>query len=50
MTSILKAVALKLLTEKFIIRCTLALAEHLADKSENTLDDKIVKELKDALS
>jgi len=47
---LLSTVAIKLVTEKFLVRVTLALAEHFAEKSENKLDDKIVKELRDALT
>ena len=39
----------KLLTEAFIKRVFLATAKHLASKSENKLDDELVKALEDAL-
>lgn len=44
-----KYLAAKLLTEAFIKRICLATAKHLASKSENKLDDEIVKALEDAL-
>lgn len=44
-----KYLAAKLLTESFIKRICLATAKHLASKSENKLDDEIVKALEDAL-
>ena len=44
-----KYLAAKLLTEAFIKRVCLATARHLASKSENKLDDEIVKALADAL-
>lgn len=44
-----KYLAVKLLTEAFIKRVCLATAKHLADKSENKLDDELVGALADAL-
>lgn len=44
-----KYLAAKLLTEPFIKRICLATVKHLASKSENKLDDEIVKALADAL-
>lgn len=45
----LKTISTKLLTEKVLIAVFLHIAEHLASKSENDLDDVLVEELKEAL-
>lgn len=44
-----KYLAVKLLTETFIKRVCLATAKHLAEKSDNTLDDELVNALAEAL-
>jgi hypothetical protein len=44
-----KYLAVKLLTEAFIKRVCLATAKHLAEKSDNTLDDELVDALAEAL-
>lgn len=41
--------AVKLLTEAFIKRVCLASAKHLAEKSDNTLDDELVNAIAEAL-
>ena len=46
---ILSTIAIKLLTERVIINVTVYVAEYLAQKSTNKLDDKIVAEIKEAL-
>ena len=43
------SVGTKLLTEKFLTRLAVILLEKLAKSTDNTLDDKIMKEVKDAL-
>ncbi len=50
MSSILGKIALKLLTQKFIVKTTLIFVDYLAEKTENKLDDEIVGALKEALS
>lgn len=45
----LKHIATKALTQKVMTALFIYIAEHLASKSDNKLDDKLVKELKDAL-
>ena len=49
MKSVFLGVAVRLLTEKFLVAVLLHIAEHLALKSSNKLDDKLVAELKKAL-
>ena len=49
LTAIGKYLAVKLLTEAFIKRVCLATAEHLANKTDNELDNEVVSALKDAL-
>ena len=44
-----KYLAVKLLTEKFIKRVCIATAKHLASKTDNKLDDELVRALNDAL-
>lgn len=44
-----KYLAAKLLTEAFLKRVCIATAKHLASKTDNDLDDKIVQALSDAL-
>jgi hypothetical protein len=44
-----KYLAAKLLTEAFIKRVCLATAKHLAEKTDNTLDNEIVDALSEAL-
>lgn len=46
---ILKKVALKLLTEKFIIKLTMLGLGHLVKKTDNTLDDELFKAVEEAL-
>ena len=48
-SSILKTLLTKLVTEKVLIAVFLHVADYLATKSANTLDDKLVVELKAAL-
>ena len=48
-TKILLATGMKLLTERFLIAALIKIAEHLASKTTNTLDDELVIELKKAL-
>jgi len=47
--TILKTLLTKLFTEKVLISVFLHVAEYLAAKSENQLDDKLVVEIKAAL-
>ncbi|QBJ00808.1 hypothetical protein [Pseudoalteromonas phage GXT1010] len=49
LSTIGKYLAVKLLTETFIKRVFLATADHLAQKTDNKLDDEVVGALKDAL-
>ena len=49
MTKILLGIGVKLLTEKFLVAATIHIAEFLAKKSTNTLDDKLVADIKKAL-
>lgn len=44
-----KYLAVKLLTEAFIKRVCLATAKHLAENTDNTLDNEIVDALSEAL-
>jgi len=44
-----KYLAVKLLTEAFLKRVCLATAKHLAEKTDNTLDNEIVDALSEAL-
>ena len=46
---ILLSVGVKLLTEKFLVAMTIHVAEFLATKSTNKLDDQLVAEIKKAL-
>jgi len=46
---ILISIGTKFLTERFLIRVFVEVAEYLAKKSSNTLDDKLIKSVKDAL-
>ncbi|WP_198515411.1 hypothetical protein [Marinomonas sp. ef1] len=48
--AILKTVLTKLVTEKVLIAVFLHVAESLTKKSTNTLDDKLVEEVKKALT
>lgn len=48
-TTLGKYLAAKLLTEAFIKQVCLATAKHLASKSENKLDDEIVRALEEFL-
>ena len=48
--AILKTLLTKLVTEKVLIAVFLHVAESLAKKSTNTLDDKLVEEVKKALN
>ena len=48
--AILKTVLTKLVTEKVLIAVFLHVAEFLTKKSSNTLDDKLVEEVKKALN
>ena len=50
MSSILTAVATKLLSQKFLIAILLKLGDWVVGRSENDLDDKIWNEVKKALS
>lgn len=45
----LKTLLTKLITEKVLVAVTLHIVEFLAKKSTNTLDDKLVAEVKEAL-
>jgi len=47
--NILLTILTKLGTYKFIVRVFLHVAEYLAKRTENKLDDKIIEELKEAL-
>lgn len=49
MSVFFKFLLVKLITQKFISNVFIHIAEHLATKSDNKIDDKIVKEIKDAL-
>lgn len=49
LTKIVSGFALKLMTEKLIINVTLTLAEWLVKRSDNTLDDKLFSQVKEAL-
>ena len=49
MSGILTKIAIKLLTQKFIVKTTLIFADFLASKTDNKLDDKLVDALKEAL-
>lgn len=44
-----KSIVLSLLTEKVIKRLVVMLLEHLAKKTDNKVDDEIVKIVKEAL-
>ena len=46
----LKYMVTKTLTQKVLSKLFIYIAEHLASKSDNQLDDKIVSELKVALN
>lgn len=48
-TKILLSVGVKLLTEKFLVAALIHIAEYLAKKTSNNLDDKIIAEVKLAL-
>lgn len=50
LSTLAKYLAVKLLTETFIKRVCLATAKHLANKSENTLDNELIDALEDALN
>ena len=47
---LLKMVLTKLVTEKVMIGVFLHVADYLVQKTENTLDDKLVNEVKTALN
>ncbi len=47
---ILKKVALSILTEKVIKKAVIEVLKHLAAKTDNKLDDEIVKEVENALN
>ena len=49
MSTILIGILKSLLTEAFVKRVLLGLAEWLATKTDNTLDDEMVAALKEAL-
>lgn len=49
MSIILKVLLTKLLTQKFLTATFLHIAEYLASKTDNKLDDKLIIELKKAL-
>ena len=49
MKSIILSVVVKLLTEKFLTEAFVHVAEHLAAKTKNKLDDKLVASIKKAL-
>ena len=49
LATILRGVLTSLLTKKFIIRLFIVLAEWLAARSDNKLDDEVVKLLKENL-
>jgi uncharacterized protein YbgA (DUF1722 family) len=47
---LLKMLMTKLVTETVMINVFLHVAEYLSQKTENTLDDKLVNEIKKALN
>jgi len=49
LAKLLSSVALKLLTEKVIIKVSVSLLGYLVNKTENKLDDELFKTVKDAL-
>lgn len=49
MSIILKILLTKLLTQKFLTAVFLHIAEYLASKTDNKLDDKLVAEIKKSL-
>ena len=49
LNTIVLSVVVKLLTEKFLVAALLHVAEHLASKTTNKLDDKLVGEVRKAL-
>lgn len=46
---ILLTMATRLVTEKFLTAFLIHIAEHLAKKTSNELDDKIISDIKSAL-
>ena len=46
---ILQTLAIKLLTEKVIIKITLACTSYLVKKTDNKLDDELFKTIEEAL-
>lgn len=48
-SKILSTLALKLLTEKVIIKITLSCAGYLVKKTDNQLDDELLETIKSAL-
>jgi len=50
LSKLLSTLALRLLTEKVIIKVTLACADYLTKKTANKLDDELLKTIKEALS
>jgi len=49
LTKILLSAGVKLLTEKFLVAALLHIAEYMAKKTSNNLDDKIIAGVKTAL-
>jgi hypothetical protein len=48
-SKILSTIALKLLTEKVIIKLTLSMTSYLVSKTSNKLDDELFNTIKEAL-
>lgn len=49
LSKIFSTLALKLLTEKVIIKITLTLAGYLVKQTDNKLDDELLEDIKSAL-
>jgi len=49
LSKILSTLALKLLTEKVIIKVTLSMTGYLVKKTDNKLDDELFETVKEAL-
>lgn len=49
LAKLLSSVALKLLTEKVIIKVSVSLMGYLVSKTDNKLDDELFKTVKEAL-
>jgi hypothetical protein len=48
-SKILSALAIRLLTEKVLIKLSVTVLSYLVTKTENTLDDELLETVKDAL-